>query len=406
MRRRSRFACRWSSNHNVSVRAASSSSSSSSSSSGGAAAAASAAAASTASSCVTDTERSFLRNLIPMRVYSSGPASTYLRHAFLHREELIRRFLGALEAVPLPSLPRMLLAEGFQRMLEGDVPQRDLRELFEDAETECRKMLLSLDASASGRHPYHDPHTSPRERETWHAVAHDPLRRLLAYELRAVSSFYARHMAVSSSPYTPAAVIVRTIIASDVRTDNLLVKATLELERHPRDPETGERRGPALSPAVEEAVKELLLLERDCFGSFRFDPRGDNHHLVHSLKLADMTKTPQSYSVMLDPVMQRYGNYCITCEEVHKGRWKHYTVHCGAEDHRIDPALPPFESVTTTDAITGGETRLLVHYDEPVCLRHKASTREERSNVGHVESFELAIEDKNRTFWERYFLDR
>ncbi|CBZ23217.1 conserved hypothetical protein [Leishmania mexicana MHOM/GT/2001/U1103] len=341
-----------------------------------------------------------------MRVYSSGPPSTYLRHAFLNQDRLIRRFLGALEAVPLPSLPRILLAEGFQRMLEGDVPQRELRELFEEAEVECRKMLLHLDVNKGGHRRYHDSHADPRDQEMWHAVMHDPLRRLLAHELRAACSHYARMMAVSSSPYVPAAVIVRTIIASDVRTDNLLVKMTLAFERHPRNVQTGERVGEAMPPVVEELMKELLLLERDAFGCFRFDPRGDNHHLVHSLKLADMTKTPQSFSIMLDQLMKRYGNYCVECEEVHKGRWCQYKVHCGPEDHRIDPALPLFESVVATDPITGGALNMLVHYDEPICLRHKHTSRETKGNFGHTEVFELAMDVTNRTFWERYFLDR
>ncbi|GET85587.1 hypothetical protein, conserved [Leishmania tarentolae] len=358
------------------------------------------------SAAAADSERSFVRNLIPMRVYSAGPPSVYLRHAFLNQDRLIHRFLGALEAVPLPSLPRMLLAEGFQRMLEGDVPQRELRALFEDAEVECRKMLLHMDVNKGGHRRYQDPSADPHDRDAWHAVKHDPLRRLLAHELRAACSHYARLMAVSSTPYVSAAVIVRTIIASDVRTDNLLVKMTLAFERHPRNLETGERIGEAMPLVVEELMKELLLLERDAFGSLRFDPRGDNHHLVHSLKLADMTKTPQSFSIILDPVMRKYGNYCVECEEVHRGRWKQYKVHCGPEDHRIDPALPLFESVVATDPITGGPLNMLVHYDEPICLRHKQSTREDKGNFGHTEVFELAIDAPNRTFWERYFLDR
>ncbi|KAG5487755.1 hypothetical protein LSCM1_08121 [Leishmania martiniquensis] len=359
-----------------------------------------------APSPAADNERSLLRHLIPMRVYSSGPPSLYLRHAFLHRDRLVRRFLGALEAVPLPSLPRMLLAEGIQRMLEGDTPQRELRALFEDAEVECRKMLLHMDVSEGGHRRYHDPRTNPHDREAWHAVAHDPLRRLLAYELCAACSHYARLMAVSSNPHAPAAVVVRNVIASDMRRDNLLVKVTLEYEKHPRNVETGERVGEAMPRVVDEVMKELLLLERDAFGCFRFDPRGDNHHLVHCLKLADMTKTRRSYSIMLDPLMHKYGNYCVECVEVYKGRWRQYRVHCGPEDHRIDPELPPFEMVVANDPITGGALNMVVHYDEPICLRHKHSSREEKGNFGHTEVFELAIEAKNRSLWEQYFLDR
>lgn len=359
-----------------------------------------------------------------MRVYASGPVSTYLRHAFLQQERLIHRFLGALEQVPLPSLPRMLLAEGFQRLLEGESPQRELRELFEEAEMEARKLLLELDVSSSGESIYHNPKTDPRERALWRAVQTDPLTRVLAYELRAAAGYYARLLSVSSDPYTPAAVLVRTIIASDVRTDDYLIKRMLEFDAWPRDVETGERVGPdglrstnshnineervgdTMPPQLEEMVKELLLLERDAFGVFRFDPRGDNHHLVHTLKLSDIVKTPKSYSVLLDPVMRAYGNFSLVRQEIHKNRWNQYTLHCAAEDHRIDANLPLYETVVAKDAITGGDLRLLARYDEPICNRHKASSREEKGNFGHTEVFELAIEDKNRSYWDKFFMDR
>ncbi|KPA73431.1 hypothetical protein ABB37_09875 [Leptomonas pyrrhocoris] len=351
-------------------------------------------------------ERSFLRNLIPMRVYATGLASAYLRHAFLQQDRLIHRFLGALEQVALPSPPRMLLAEGFQRMLEGESPQRELRELFEAAEVESRKLLLQLDVSGTGEAVYRSPQTDPRERAAWRAVAVDPLARVLAYELRAAAGYYARLMSVSSDPNTPAAVQVRTIIASDVRTDDFLVKTMLAFDDWARDVETGERVGAPMPPAIEEMVKELLLLERDAFGVFRFDPRGDNHHLVQALKLKDVTKTPKSFSVLLDPVMQAYGNFSLKVEEIYTGRWRQYTLHCAPEDHRIDAALPLFETVIAKDAITDGEVSLLVRYDEPICFRHKAASKEEKGGYGHTEVFELAMENPNRTYWEKYFLDR
>jgi hypothetical protein len=352
-------------------------------------------------------EHSLLRNLIPMRVHASGPASVYLRHAFLQQDRLIHRFLASLEQLPLPSLPRMLLAEGMQRMLEGEHPQRELRELFEEAEMECRKVLLQLDVSATGAAPYHSPRTSSTERAMWEAVQTDPLTRVLAYELRAAAGFYARLMSVAADPYPPASVHVRTIISSDMRTDDALLRWILDFDAWPRDVETGARTGSqTMPPQLEEVVKELLLLERDAFGVFRFDPRGDNHHLLHALKLSELTKTPKTLSVLRDPVMTAYGNFSLTSEEVHKGRWIEYKLHCAAEDHRVDPVLPLLETVVTRDMITGGELRLLVHYDQPICPRHKPSSREEKGNYGHVEVFEMAVENTNRSAWERFFLDR
>ena len=370
-------------------------------------AASAAAAAATATTAAAQNERSLLRNLIPMRVYASGPASTSLRHAFLQQEKLIHRFLGSLEQVPLPSLPRVLLAEGFQRLLEGESPQRELRELFEEAEMEVRKMLLQLDVSSSGAAVYHGAHADPTERAAWEAVQGDPLSRVLAYELRAEAGSYARRMSISSDPYTPASVLVRTVIASDVRTDDFLVKMMLEFDEWPRNVETGERQGAQPMPSqIEEMVKELLLLERDAFGVFRFDPRGDNHHLVQTLKLSDIVKTPKSFCVLLDSVIRNYGNFSLTSEEIYKNRWLQYTLHCGQEDHRVDLTLPLCETVVTKDAVTGNEIRLLARYDEPICARHKASSKEEKGNFGHTEVFELAIENKNRSYWEKFFLDR
>lgn len=354
----------------------------------------------------TATEHSFLRNLVPMRVIASGPASVSLRHAFLQQERLIHRFLSSLEQVPLPSLPRVLMAEAFQRMLEGDSPQRELRELFEEAEVECRKMLLQLDVSRSGENPYHSQRTDPAERAAWEAVQHDPLRRVLAYELRAAAGFYARLLSVSSDPFTPAAVLVRTIIASDVRKDDFLVKMVLRFDTWPRNVETGQRLGAPLPDDIAEMVKELLLLERDAFGVFRFDPRGDNHHLLQDLRLSNITKTPTSAGVLLDPIIRDYGNFSLTRQEIHKGRWYQYKLHCAAEDHRVDRALPDYETVKTRDAITGGDYTLLVRYNEPICLRHKATSREEKGNFGHTEVYEMAIENKDRSYWDKFFMDR
>lgn len=353
-------------------------------------------------------EHSFLRHVVPFHVQGSGPASTLLRHSFLQQGRLITRVFRALEEVPLPSLPRMLLAEGLQQLLDGDVPQRRLRELFEEAEVECRKMLLQLDYDASGSPVYSGggrDQWQAEEAARWTAVQKDPLSRVLAYELRAACGYYAQLMSVSSAPFQPAAMLVRTLLSSDVRTDDYLVKLFLNFEQHPRNTDTGERLE-QLPTAVAEMVKEMLLLERDVFGTYRFDARGDNRQLVHCLKLSDITKTPRDFAVLMDPVMQQYGNYRVEKTVVHGGRWMEYRVTCGAEDHRIDPGLPVLETVGTKDEITGRDMSMIVLYDEAICQRHKTSSKEERGNYGHTEVFELAIEKKNRTFLEAFFLDR
>ncbi|EPY33894.1 hypothetical protein STCU_01872 [Strigomonas culicis] len=322
--------------------------------------------------------------------------STALRHAFLHQDCLIPQVLGALEHVELPPTPRIIFAEGFQRLLEGDAPQRELRELFEEALMLSRLVLLhTLDGN---RYP-------PGEHAYIERVRGDPLHRLLAYELRAACEYYARLMAVTTTPHLGASVVLRTLIAADVRQDPLLGALIRQFQDHPRDADTGARLRP-LPAATEEFVKECLLLERDAFGVFRFDPRADNHHLLHALQLDDITKTPESARVLRDPLLGQYGNFELVSETIHQGRWTRYTLSCRPEDHRLLPSLPELETIVAPDELDETKSlQVLVEYNKPLCDRHKQSTRESKANLAHVEVFELAAEDK-RGFWEKYFLDR
>ncbi|CCW61462.1 unnamed protein product [Phytomonas sp. EM1] len=353
-------------------------------------------------------ERSFMRNLIPFRLIATGSMASVLRHIFLQHEPLIALFFGSLEHVPLPALPRMLLAEGFQRLLEGVYPQRKLRELFEEAEIEVRKILYDLDFDVTGRRGVYKNQSSTASSDelmAYNAVQRDPLTRLLAFELRAVCEYYSKLLAISSQPEVGAAVMVRTMIASDLRTDRLLTDVVLAFDQHPRDKYTGRPLEP-VPPAVVGFVKECLLFERDAFGKFRFDARGDNRHLLHNIKLADVTKTQESFSLLLDPVLKQNGNFLLRNLPVYNGRWTRYELSCGEEDPRIDASLPVVETLSVQDDVSGKPFSVVVQYTEPVCRRHKTNARESKANLDHVEIFEIANENRNRTFWEKYFMDR
>lgn len=372
----------------------------------------------------TEVERSFLRHVIPLRAQGAGGAAARYRHAFIHQEHLICRVLGALEAVSLPAPPRMLLAEGFQRMLEGRTPQRDIRALFEAAENEARRMLFQAEFHAETVRLQRDGHL-------YMAIKRDPLTRLLAYELRAACGYYGQLMAIRSQPEESAAALLRTLIASDIRTDPFLVDLVLNFAALRRNVSTGERLE-SFPSASEQFVKECLLLERDAFGRFRFDARGDNRHLLHCIKLADITKTSGDFAVVLDPVLRQHGNFCLESTLVHQGRWMEHRLSCAEESHRVDPRLPLLETIEAIvdeedfvavdsavssasssggGGVSGGATaspplEFFVRYNDPLCRRHKETTREKEAEKDHVEVFELAVEDTSRGFWEKWFMDR
>ncbi|KAH8605398.1 hypothetical protein ERJ75_001607000 [Trypanosoma vivax] len=290
-------------------------------------------------------------------------------------------------------------------MLEGQSPQRDVRVLFEEAEMEAHRLLL--DTEWSRRRHQADAHL-------YAAIKHNPLSRLLAYELYAVCGYYVRLMGISSQPEEGAAALLRTLIASDIRTDYLLQQTMLRFESLRRDVETGERLEDC-ETSVEEFVKECLLLERDAFGQFRFDARGDNRHLLHCIKLEDIAKSPKSFAVVLDPLVKQQGNFTLQRTAVYQGRWMEHRLACGVESHRVDDRLPLMETVRVADPLedesksspaASEELSFIVYYDDPVCRRHKETALEKATERAHVEVFELAVEDKNRSFWEKWFMDR
>lgn len=85
-------------------------------------------------------------------------------------------------------------------------------------------------------------------------------------------------------------------------------------------------------------VRELLLLERDCFGSSRFDARGEHRHLFHVLHLEDVGKTWSSAAVLFHPVVRAFGGFQLGCSSIANGRWIRFQLSCESDaedDHRL-----------------------------------------------------------------------
>eukprot|EP00796_Vickermania_ingenoplastis_P001454 gene1455-844_t len=183
-------------------------------------------------------------------------------------------------------------------------------------------------------------------------------------------------------------------------------------------------------------VHELLALERDCFGAFRFDPRGDNRHLLHLFQLKDVGKTWESFALLLHPLLRQSGNYVVSYRPIANARWWEFCVRCGQEDHRLIPntpipvpvteggrdppqphsaqgttqgdeaapapeALPLFEEIRVSTSPENAASplqsssmvRFMAYYNDPIChLRPGATEKEKRGNLQHTEVFELAVE--------------
>ncbi|RNF04953.1 hypothetical protein TraAM80_04806 [Trypanosoma rangeli] len=151
-------------------------------------------------------------------------------------------------------------------------------------------------------------------------------------------------MSIRTQPEDSAVALLRTVIAADIRTDPFLVDLMLKFAALHRNVSTGEWLETCLTP-VEKFVKECLFLERDAFDRFRFDVHGDNRHILHCIKLADITKTPRDFAALLDPVLQQYDIFCLQSTLVHQGRWMEHRLSCAEEVHRVDSRLPLVETV-------------------------------------------------------------
>lgn len=209
-------------------------------------------------SSVPAPNHSLLRHLIPLHLVGNDqPPAVLLRYSFIHRKDIfLPSLLTSLETAPatFPKTPLVLLAEGFQLILEGGHPQRHLREAFEKAELACRRILmdseltnsshfslllpsLSENCTSSTSHDYRSiiQYHEAAEREAWELVKISPLYRLWMFELQAAAAYYIEIFSIPSSSahitcYDVAAMAVQHIVAGDVRRDALLANAVLHWE--------------------------------------------------------------------------------------------------------------------------------------------------------------------------------
>lgn len=329
----------------------------------------------------TALQRSFLKSLVPFRYTGGGIPVDVIRWAFLRHEALIPRVLGTLEVAPLPAMPRMMFAEAFQMMLSGRHPQRDVRSMFEDSAVEMRRWL----------------------NDDTGEEAYNPVLRLLAYELLAGASFYFALMSITSSPNAAAAIAVRSVVTSDLKSDRTLLGSIVAFEALERDIATGAR---PEDPILDVVVQEMLLLERDAFGKHRFDFRGAKRHILHHLEVESVGRTDLALALTKDAVLKGYGNFGMESKGVHQGRWIEHRLWCNEEDTRVDSTLPTTEPVKMKG--DGWEAIVLLHFASPLCERmlttHSSiKAVETMTDTQHVEVFELAVPDRDSTFLERWF---
>lgn len=329
----------------------------------------------------TAIQRSFLRSLIPFRYTGSGVPVEVLRAAFIRHEMLIPRVLGTLEVAPLPPMPRMMFAEGFQMMLGGRHPQREVRAMFEDASLGIRKWL-----------------NDDESEEAYNAIL-----RLLGYELLAAASYYFALTSITSAPQDAASIAARSVVTSDLKADRVISAHVVAFEDMERHVETGAR---PEDPMLDVLAQEMFLLERDAFGKHRFDFRGAKRHIFHHIEVESITKTDKSFSFLKDSIVRSHGNFSMESKIVHQGRWVEHRLWCNNEDTRVDAALPQNEVINLKS--DGWAATVRVNYSDPICERMMTTNSsikavETMTDIPHVEIFELAVPDRDSTFLERWF---
>lgn len=317
---------------------------------------------------------SLLRSLIPFIVTGAGPVANLYRAAFLHRQPLVRNMLQRLENLDTAINPRLVLAEAIQRLLQGTMFQRDIRPLFESAEIEFRRELNATGCRCSTDPPY----------------------RLKTFELWMCAAFYVDMLSVSSDPFHGAEIRLYSGMASDIAKDELCTKLYLAFE--------SEETRPTVPPEFRDCIGEMLLLERDVFGKFRFDSRRGAKYLTHSIRLDAVGHDKSTASLLHDPTILEYGNFHQQQREVGNGRWMEHTLWCGDEDHRLFDFLPPKEKITV--AGEGWSHEIILSYDTPLCTRtHEVDPALAKAGQAYVETFEIVI-PKKRSWLAKKFLDR
>ena len=317
---------------------------------------------------------SLIRNLIPFTIAGAGPVANLYRAAFLHRQPLVKNMLKRLETLDTALHPRVALAEALQRMLQGQLLQRDLRPLFERAEVMYRRELNDTNCRCSTDPPY----------------------RLLTLQLWLTSIFYVDMLAVSADPFHNAEIRLYSGMTSDVGKDELLTKLFVAYENFETRPE--------IPPEFIECIEEMLLLERDLFGKYRFDSRRGVKALTHAIALDAVGHDATTASLLDHETIQKYGNFLTEVKEINNGRWREHRLWCGEEDHRLFDFLPGKEKITV--AGEGWSHDIVLSYDTPLCTRtHEVDPTLLKSGEAYVEKFEVVI-PKHRSWLARTFLDR
>lgn len=153
-------------------------------------------------------------------------------------------------------------------------------------------------------------------------TAIDPEYKMMTGQLAMGAGWWARMFLVHHQPWIEAEEFVNMRYGSDVRRDETISQYTrLLLEEAGRE---------KLNEDMHELFKDIFILERDLYGQYRFDRRGDQVFLLQSVKMADVGRNDESavaiigeldsvvkaghFDVKLTNVQERWKQYCVTCK--------------------------------------------------------------------------------------------
>ena len=319
-------------------------------------------------------EFSVLRKLVPLRLIGAGPVANLLSSAYLNREPLIHMVLGTLEDSQIDLPIRAAFADAFQQLLEGEAPQRDLRRMFEAIELQYRSKLNF-------------------EEGQW---KYDPAFRLEAFQQRMAALYYATMLGVSATPQDTTETSLRAMLNSDIGVQEGIFTDIF------RALEDSEKR-PLLPPEYRKFIGDMAILERDVFGMYRLDGRGNGQRLIHCIKASDVGQSHDSVQLLSDPTIEEHGNFFLI-EDDSNPRWVSYELMCGNEDHKVLPDLPDTEYISVSGE--GWKHKVQLIYNSPLVTKRLVHAHKLRTGDQCTEKFELNVTDKNRSFFERFFLDR
>ena len=315
---------------------------------------------------------SILRKLVPLRLIGAGPVANLMSSAYINREPLIHMVLETLQEAPTDLPMRAAFADAFQRLLEGELPQRDLRRLFESIELQYRNKLNF----SEGQWKY------------------DPSFRLAGFQLRLAAMYYGTMLGISATPQDTTETCIRAMINSDIGQEPIftdIFRAFEEVDRRPLVPEE-----------YKKFIGEMMILERDAFGIFRLDGRGNGQRFVHCIKTCDIGNSHETVKILNEPTVEENGNFFLIIDESNP-RWIAYELMCGREDHKVLPDLPDSEFISVRGE--GWHHKVEIVYNSPIVTSRVASAGK-RGDEQCTEKFELNVEDKQRSFFEKFFLDR